>query len=143
MQAAPVEYAAPIINLRDLHDKKYNPDGSFPKYKCRQVAGGHMHGVNQCYWYADANLGGESEDRKPRGCHVGMMNRACIDMCAKKQASVQIATAASEIVEATNCALDAVAIRNLLKEMGWSNARPQLFMKIIRLQFGLLTTRGA
>ena len=47
-----------------------------------------------------------------------MMNGACIDMHAKKQVSVQIATAASEIVEAANCALDAVAIRNLMKEMG-------------------------
>ena len=67
------------------------------------------HGVNQCYWYADANLGGESEDRRPRGCHLGMMNGACIEMHAKKQVSVQIATAASEIIEAANAALDAAA----------------------------------
>ena len=33
---------APIIKLRDLHDKKYNPDGTFHKFKMRQVAGGHM-----------------------------------------------------------------------------------------------------
>ena len=82
------------------------------------------HGINQLYCYADANL----QVPRSRGCYALMINDAAIELKSQLQTIIQICTAATEITECVRCALGAVAIRNLLEEMGlWQNGATVIY----------------
>ncbi len=83
-------------------------------------------GVNQIYSFGDTDLANDVESRKSMGGSIVSMNRGPISFRARLLPVVHVSTTAAELHQACKTALDAVALRNLLHEIGVLQTNPTM-----------------
>jgi len=87
-------------------------------------AGRDPFGVNAIYACSDTDFAGCERTRKSMGGRVSRMNSGPISFSWKLQSVIHVSTTGAELQEACANALDVVGVRNLLKEIGFTQTKP-------------------
>ncbi|KAJ4716700.1 Retrovirus-related Pol polyprotein from transposon TNT 1-94 [Melia azedarach] len=74
--------------------------------------------------YSDSDWAGDTDDRKSTTGFVFFMGGTAFTWMSKKQPIVTLSTCEAEYVAATSCVCHAIWLRNLLKELRWSQEKP-------------------
>ncbi|KAJ4719087.1 Retrovirus-related Pol polyprotein from transposon TNT 1-94 [Melia azedarach] len=74
--------------------------------------------------YSDSDWAGDTDDRKSTTGFVFFMGDTAFTWMSKKQPIVTLSTCEAEYVAATSCVCHAIWLRNLLKELRWSQEKP-------------------
>ena len=74
--------------------------------------------------FTDSDYAGDQDDRKSTSGYVFMMGSGAISWSSRKQPIVTLSTTEAEYVAATSCASQAIWLRNVLKELHFSQEGP-------------------
>ncbi|KAJ4716489.1 Retrovirus-related Pol polyprotein from transposon TNT 1-94 [Melia azedarach] len=74
--------------------------------------------------YSDSDWAGDTDDPKSTTGFVFFMGDTAFTWMSKKQPIVTLSTCEAEYVAATSCVCHAIWLRNLLKELRWSQEKP-------------------
>lgn len=77
-------------------------------------------GVEELVAFTDSDYAGDVEDRKSTSGYAFLMNGSAVAWSSKKQPIVTLSTTEAECVAAAGCACQAVWMRRILKELGYT-----------------------
>ena len=97
------------------------------------------HGENTCYAYGDAGL----QIPRSYGCRIVMLNGAAISFKAKRQTTTAPSTVWAEMTTFHDTAMDVVATRNLLAELGMFQEEPTVIYGDNEAQQKIANNRGS
>ena len=78
-------------------------------------------GSNELLAFTDSDYAGDMEDRKSTSGYVFVLSSGAVSWSSKKQPIVTLSTTEAEFVAAAMCVCQALWIKRILKELGYSN----------------------
>ncbi|XP_048231277.1 secreted RxLR effector protein 161-like [Ricinus communis] len=85
-------------------------------------------GTEELVGFIDSDYAGDLEGRKSTSGYVFFMNKSAVAWLSKKQPIVTLSTTEAEFIVAASCACQAVWMRRILKEIGYSQQGGTMIM---------------
>ncbi|KAJ8751551.1 hypothetical protein K2173_016789 [Erythroxylum novogranatense] len=116
-----------MIDFKSSMQKEFDMTDLAAKRALRYLRGTVNYGIlykkggdEELMAFTDSDYAGDIEDRKSTSGYVFLMNGSAVAWSSKKQPIVTLSTTEAEFVAAAGCACQAVWMRRILKELGYT-----------------------